>query len=163
MSNTFWVHRSAGRILGNANSFSVTVDALVGFDVIAVVSSFGNYALPAGWDLIASQTGFSGSAIIRVFKRTADAERITFNVSGHSWGAGTVMLVSLTNTVDLTVLESFNVLEPSDYVEVPDKEPRQAVLWALCTAGNTGQAAHQPWIITPDDISQFISGLASQT
>jgi len=161
MSKTFWVHRSVGNIMGNTSSRSITVDAIIGFDVIAVVNSFANYTLPAGWDVIATFSGFGGGTI-RVFKRVAETDRVTFNVSGWSWGAGTVILASLTNTVDLNVIQSFDTTEESDRVNVPNKNPGQSIMWALCTRGNTGQAAHQPWEIAPNDIMQFISTHAAQ-
>jgi|GEM_PF-685983 len=170
MSKTFWVHRSAGRILGNANSFSLSVEALVGFDVIAVVSSFSpGWNFPAAWTEVAGLSGIptsaggTGNGRIRIFKTTATATSVNFSVSGHSWGAGTVMLLSLTNTVDIEELEGFVNIQPAAFVEVPDKEPGQTVLWALCTSGNTSQSTHQPWVITPDDILQFTSNHPAQT
>ena len=163
MSNTFWVHRSAGFIMGNLSSRSGSVPAIIGCDVVAIVSSHSpHWTRPVGWTQIATLTGFGGNNTISVLKRTAEAEIVTFNVSGWSWGAGTVLLISLTNTVDLNVIESFDTTDESDHVVVPDKDPGQAILWALCTRGNTGQNAHQLWDITPNDILQYISTHAAQ-
>jgi len=148
--------------MGNTSSRSVTVDAIEGFDVIAVVSSFSpSWSYSAGWNEVANVSGFGGGRI-RVFKRIADSARVTFSISSHSWGAGTILLMSLTNTVDLDVIESFATTIESDYIEVPDKDHGQAIMWALCTRGNTGQNAHQFWDITPNDILQYISPHAAQ-
>ncbi|MCL1878737.1 MAG: hypothetical protein FWF80_07755 [Defluviitaleaceae bacterium] len=163
MSNTFWVHRSAGFIMGNVSSRSGSIPAIIGCDVVAIVSSHSpHWTRPAGWEQIAMLTGFGGNTTISVLKRTAETESVTFNVGGWSWGAGTAILISLTNTVDLNVIESFDTTDESDHVAVPNKTQGQSILWALATRGNIGQNAHQTWEIDPNDILQYISTHAAQ-
>ena len=146
MSDTFWVHRTASTHGGNLNSFSVSVESIVGFDVIAVVSTFSNRPFHAGWELCGEIIGIGGNNNNRlsVLKRTADSTSTTYNTPSSSWGAGAVWLFSLTNTVDVEVLDESLHNGVLDF-DVQDKPADASVLWSMVMPGSIFSNPSPPW------------------
>lgn len=137
-------------------TLTLTVSAIVGKDVIAVVTTRSDTSFSSDWKLIVSELGFSTTnQNLYILKKTAVLATESITVTQASSARIYIQLLSFEQTL---VLSSFwnqsiltDTLTANTAIPVPNKQASDALLWAF-SANMWQSSSTNHWFTLPNDI-----------
>lgn len=140
-----------------SKSLSLAIQAIIGVDIIAVVTTRSTTTFSAGWTTIASVTGFSTlNQNLYVLKKTASAVSESITVTQATSGRIYIELLCFSEVIALELLWSAtSTVETSATVTPQNKEEDESILYALSANLWLTSSPYGNWISNPADIYRY--------